>query len=124
MRCVLGLREDVVRHAARLLLLALSVAALGPVVHGVHEDSCDPFVLVHDARHHHVQSAQPLDEDAAGTEHCVACHFARSSRGLASWERTGRVPLDGGPLIPEASGPLAPAPSSAPLPARAPPSLS
>ena len=89
MRKLLGLRRGLLRASARLLVLALSVGALGPVLHGVHADDCEPAFVVHDEASHHFQSAVPNSTPFPAGEHCVACHFARSSRGPASWELTG-----------------------------------
>jgi hypothetical protein len=117
---VLGLRRRVLRLAARLLLFALSVTTFGPVVHGAHDDQCDPVVVLHDASQHHVQA--PLQDDAIpGGDHCVACHFARASRGPAAWEPSGLTALTAGVLLYHHDGQLIAAPSAAPLPARAPP---
>jgi hypothetical protein len=123
MRCLPSLRAGVVRHAARLLLLALTASALGPLVHGIHEEACEPALVLHDERNHHVQGTPAQAGTATTGEHCVACHLARSSRGLVAWEPTGRAPLDRGVLLADAARALAAAPSPAPRPARAPPSL-
>jgi hypothetical protein len=116
---VLGLSRRVLRVAARTLLLALSVMMLGPVVHGAHDDQCDPVVVVHDASQHHVQA--PASSSSAPGDHCVACHFARASRGFASWEPSGLTAFAAGVLMYHHDGQLIAAPSSVPLPARAPP---
>jgi hypothetical protein len=122
MRNVLGLPAWLLAASARLLLLALCVTALGPIAHGVHQDDCDPAFIVHDEKQHHVRSAAPTDDQLPG-EHCVACHFARSSRGPVSWEPSGLTALDAGVLLYHSDGQLLAAPSAAPLPARAPPRL-
>lgn len=126
MRKLLGVPAWLMRASARLLVVALSVTALGPIAHGLHADThadaCDPAFVLHD------ESEHPLD--AAGTtptgapaDHCVACHFARSSRGPVSWEPSGLTALDRGVLLYHSDGELRAAPSAAPLPARAPPVL-
>jgi hypothetical protein len=121
MRNLLGMPAWLLRAAARLLLVALSVSAFGPVAHGVHDDECDVVVVVHDEARHHVQAAAPAD-DRLPADHCVACHFARSSRGPVSWEPSGLTSLDGGVLLYHADGRLRAALSTSPVPARAPPS--
>jgi hypothetical protein len=122
MRDLLGLPVWLLRVSARVLLLALSVTALGPVAHGVHDEDCDPAIVVHDEKQHHLQSPPPVP-DAQPGDHCVACHFARSSRGPASWEPSGLTALDTGVLLYHSDGTLRASPSAAPLPARAPPAI-
>ena len=122
MRKVLGLPAWLLRVSARGLLVALSVSALGAVAHEIHEDDCEPVFVRHDETQHHVQADLPAPGDLAG-DHCVACHFARSPRGAASWEPTGLIALDPGVLLYHSDGELRADPSTAPLPARAPPAL-
>jgi hypothetical protein len=121
MRIVLGFPAWLLRASARVLLAALSVSALGPVAHGVHEDDCEPAFVLHDENQHHFQAAAPDNDGPSGAEHCVACHFARSSRGPVSWEPTGLTALDSGVLLYHSDGELTATPSASPLPARAPP---
>ena len=116
---VLGLSASLLRSAARALLVSLSVAALGPVLHDAHGDRCDPPLVVHDARQHHIQSAQP--GDTRSEDHCVACHFARASRGPAAWEASGLTTLVDVGLSVDVERPVVGALSAARLPARAPP---
>jgi hypothetical protein len=116
----LGLPPWLLRVSVRVLLVALSVSALGPIGHATHEDDCEPAFVFHDEAQHHVQAAPALDPEVAG-EHCIACHFARSSRGPVSWERSGLIALDKGVLLYHHDGHLRAAPSAAPRPARAPP---
>jgi hypothetical protein len=116
----LGLSPWLLRVSARVLLVALTVSAIGPIGHGAHDDGCEPAFVFHDETQHHVQAAPTLDTQFAG-EHCVACHFARSSRGPVSWERSGLIALDNGVLLYHRDGDLRAAPSASPLPARAPP---
>jgi hypothetical protein len=122
MRKLLGIPASVLRVSARVLLVAMSVSALGPAAHEIHEDDCEPIFVLHDESQHHVQSRTSPDDELPG-DHCVACHFARASRGPVSWERTGLSALDAGVLLYHSDGELRAAPSSAPLPARAPPAL-
>ena len=122
MRNLLGIPAWLLRASARGLLLALSVTALGPIAHGVHADDCEPALVLHDQSQHHVQAALPGQEDLPG-DHCVACHFARSSRGPVAWEPSGLTGLDRGVLLYHRDGQLRAAPCVAPLPARAPPAL-
>lgn len=122
MRNLLGLPAWLVRVSARVLLVAVSVSALGPIAHEIHVDDCDPVFVVHDETQHHLQ-ARGNASDAPATEHCVACHFARSSRGPVSWEPTGLMALDRGVLLYHSDGDLRASPHAAPLPARAPPVL-
>jgi hypothetical protein len=116
----LGLPRWFLRLSARVLLAALSISSLSSISHGVHEDDCEPAFVLHDETQHHIQAATPFDADLLG-EHCLACHFARSSRGPASWEPSGLIALDKGILLYHGDGELRTAPSAAPLPARAPP---
>lgn len=121
MRNVLGLSSGVLRGSARLLLLALSVTMLGPVLHGVHDTDCDPLVVLHDARQHHFAAPTPNDDGTGSSEHCVACHFLRTSRGPASWELSGLQALLSGNLLFHSDGQLVAAPSTSHQPSRAPP---
>lgn len=122
MRKVLGIPAWLLRVSARGLLVALSVSALGAAAHDIHQDDCEPAFVLHDEAQHHVQADPPIADDLGG-DHCVACHFARSSRGLASWEPTGLMGLDRGVLLFHSDGALRADPSADPLPARAPPAL-
>jgi hypothetical protein len=122
MRNLLGIPAWLLRASARVLLLALSVTTLGPIAHGVHEDDCESAFVFHDQSQHHVQTAMPPEDDVPG-DHCVACHFARTSRGPAAWEPSGLTALDRGVLLYHRDGELRAALSAAPLPARAPPVL-
>ncbi len=121
MRNLLGLPAWLHRAAARALLLALSVAAVGPVIHGVHEDDCDPGFVLHDERQHPLTAATGADYRAPADDHCVACHFARSSRGAVAWEPSGLISFATGALLYHSDSQLVAAPSAVPLPARAPP---
>lgn len=116
----LGLPPWLARVSARLVLLAVAAGAFGPMLHGVHADECDPAFVLHDENQHHVQAA-PSPLSSVPADHCVACHFARSSRGPASWEVTGTVSFAGGLLLRHADGLVVAGPPVAPLPARAPP---
>jgi hypothetical protein len=109
------------RASARLLVLALSVGVLGPVLHGVHAEDCEPLFVVHDEAAHHFQSAVPDDTPLTASEHCVACHFARSSRGPVSWEPSGLTSFVSGNLLFHSDGHFVAFLFAAPLPARAPP---
>lgn len=122
MRKLLGIPAWLLHASARVLLVVLSVTALGPIAHGVHADDCDPQFVLHDESQHPLSAPRSAP---AGTpaDHCVACHFARSSRGPLAWELTGLTPLDRGVLLYHGDGELRAAPSVAPLPARAPPVL-
>jgi hypothetical protein len=111
-----------VRAAARLLLLALSVTTLGPVLHGIHDEELQPLV-VHDESRHHFQAASSQDSTTAESDHCVACHFVRTSRGPVSWELTGLHVFAPGKLLFHSDGELVAPPSASPTPARAPPTL-
>jgi hypothetical protein len=122
MRKLLGIPAWLLRVAARGLLVALSVSALGSAAHQIHEDDCEPVFVLHDETQHHVQADMPAQPDMPA-DHCVACHFARSSRGPVSWEPSGLTALDRGVLLYHSDGELRAAPSAAPLPARAPPAL-
>jgi hypothetical protein len=121
MRRVLGFSPWLLATSARALIVALSVAVVGPMLHGAHDDDCDPAVVIHDERAHRIQAARTDDGGSPDADHCVACHFARASRGPASWEASGQRALLDGVLLTYSDRPLAAAPSTAPLPARAPP---
>jgi hypothetical protein len=120
MRRVLGLPAEWVRAAARLLVVTLSVTAVGPVFHEDHDEDFRADIVAHDESQHHFQAAKtdraPLDAD-----HCVACHFVRSSRGPASWEPAGFDPLAAAARLFHSDAPLGVSPSASPTPARAPP---
>lgn len=121
MRIVLGIPAWLLRLSAQMLLVALSVSTLGPIAHGVHDNECEPAFVFHDEHQHHVQAASSPSERASGGDHCIACHFARSSRGPVSWEPSGLTALDSGVLLYHSDGQLTATPSASPLPARAPP---
>ena len=120
MRRVLGLSAECVRVSARLLLLALSVTTLGPVMHGVHDTELHAFVVLHDETKHHFQDASS-PESPLEADHCVACHFVRTSRGPVSWEPSGLVAFTPGNLCVHADGNLVASEFADPRPARAPP---
>jgi hypothetical protein len=117
----LGLSAGLVRAAARLLLLALSVTTLGPVLHGVHDAELHAVFVPHNESDHQYQSASESAGGPLEAEHCVACHFVRTSRGAVSWEPTGLHPLATGHRLFHADGQLVAVLSAAPTPARAPP---
>jgi hypothetical protein len=121
MHRVLGLSQWVLLAAARALILSLSVAVLGPVLHGAHDDVCDPGVAVHDESQHSMRSARTTDGGSPDGDHCVACHFARASRGPVAWEPTGVTALADGVLLYHSDGRLFAGPVAVPVPARAPP---
>src|SRR5688572_10950057 len=118
MRRQLGLAPAVLRAGARLLVLTLSVVALGPMLHGVHAEACDPAFVLHDEAEHHFQAAPADPTGFPGGEHCVACHFARSSRSPVSWVSTGLASLATGNLLLNRATHGVSGPSAAPLPAR------
>jgi hypothetical protein len=117
----LGLSAGLVRASARLLLLALSVTTLGPVLHGVHDAELHAVVVPHDESEHQYQSPSDTTGAPLEAEHCVACHFVRTSRGSVSWEPAGLHSLATGLRLFHSDGHLVAAPSAAPTPARAPP---
>ena len=121
MRELLGLPSGLMRASARLLLLALSVTTLGPVLHGVHDTDCEPVVIVHNESEHRFSAASPNVDSSAGGDHCVACHFLRTSRGPGSWEPTGLHALSPSDLLAHSDGSLVVALTATPQPARAPP---
>jgi hypothetical protein len=123
MQKLLGLPSAVLRRTAYLLLLALSVTTLGPVLHGVHDTDCDPVVIVHDESQHQFAAPSSNAGAARGGDHCVACHFLRTSRGPVSWEPSGLHVLTSGTLLFHSDGQLVAAPSASPTPARAPPTV-
>lgn len=117
---MLGLSASLLRASARALLLTLSVSTFGPALHAVHDDDCARPLVAHDARQHHFQSA-PAPSTLPHDGHCVACHFARASRGPVSWEPTGLTVLADGVLLYHSDGRLVAAPVAVRVPARAPP---
>lgn len=121
MRKVLGVPPRLLRWSARLLVLALTLASLGPALHGVHADDCEPLFVVHDASAHNFHAVAPDAAPLAIGEHCVACHFARSSRGPVSWVPNGLTNFVSGNLLPHSTNHLVAFLFAAPLPARAPP---
>ena len=123
MRKLLGLSPGLMRRTAHVLLLALSVTTLGPALHGVHDTDCDPVVVVHDESQHHFAAAPRSDNGVTPGEHCVACHFHRTSRGPVSWVPTGLQALTSGNLLNHSAGRLVAAPAASPQPARAPPAI-
>ena len=120
MRTVLGLPAGVMRLTARLVLLALCVTTVGPVLHEAHDAELRGAVVPHDPTEHGIEAAaqdpSPLDGD-----HCVACHFVRTSRGPVSWEFAGLHTLDVGGRSIDSAEALVAAIFAAPRPARAPP---
>lgn len=122
MRRQLGIPSWGVRVSARVLLLALSVTTLGPALHGVHDLDCDPIVVVHDESQHRFDGARGTASPFDG-EHCVACHFHRSSRGAASWEATGVHPLQESGVLAHGDGAPLALLTASPRPARAPPAI-
>src|SRR3712207_7046805 len=44
-------------------------------------------------RSHRVQAAPAAPSPMPADDHCVACHFARASRGPAAWEPSGLTTL-------------------------------
>jgi hypothetical protein len=121
MRRLLGLSSEMGRATARLLLVALSVSTLGPVLHGVHDTECDPTFVVHDEREHHYQLSSSSPSTTPPGEHCVACHFARTTRGAVSWVPAGLHALPSGVRLLQVDGQLVPSVAATPKPARAPP---
>ena len=122
MRRLLGLSPRVLRAAARALLLVLGLAALGPLAHGVHADECDTPVVFHDEGAHALRGVADR-QPAMPDDHCVACHFARSTRAPLASHPARFGPFEGGALLPHADGRLAPIAHARPLAARAPPAL-
>lgn len=111
-----------VRHAAaRLLVAALSVSTFGPALHAQHDTDCAPLVILHDEHQHHVQAAADWPGPGQDADHCVACHFARSSRGPVSWEVTGLLGLESFRCVAAGEERFHPRLAAAPRPARAPP---
>jgi hypothetical protein len=119
---LLGLPAGVLRATARVLLLALSVTTVGPALHGVHDDELQSVVVAHDESQHHFQAA-PTAADTGSAHHCVACHFARASHGVASWVVAGLVALAPSGRLTDADGLLVAASFASRRPARAPPVL-
>jgi hypothetical protein len=122
MRKLLGVGPGLMRGAARLLLLTLSVTTLGPVLHDVHDAEMQP-PAIHDESQHALQAAPPLTGGPLESEHCVACHFVRTSRGAVSWEVTGLHDLSAGHVLLHSDGAVRALLSASPTPARAPPAF-
>jgi hypothetical protein len=121
MRNLLGMPPRLLRWSARLLVLALSTGAVGPLLHGVHAEDCEPLFVVHDETAHHFQAASSTSTPLVAGEHCVACHFARSSRGPVSWEPSGLLRFATGTLLVHFERHLVALLLAASLSARAPP---
>ena len=121
MSTLLGLSSTIIRATARLLVLTLSVTTLGPVLHGGHDEELQAPVGAHDESQHHLQAAPGPDRGPLESEHCVACHFVRSSRGPVSWEPAGILALAPGDRLVHSDGTLSAAPAASPSPSRAPP---
>ena len=122
-RKLLGLPSTLIRATARILVLTLSVTTLGPVLHGSHDEELQAPVGTHDESQHHLQAAHGPDQGPLDTEHCVACHFIRTSRGPVSWEPLGVVAFAAGLRLIQVDGILSAAPVATPAPSRAPPAL-
>jgi hypothetical protein len=120
-RTLLGLSSTVIRATARVLVIALSVTTLGPALHGAHDEELQPPIGTHDESQHHFQAAHSAVPSPVDSEHCIACHFVRSSRGPVSWEPAGLARLARGLRLVHSDGSLSAAPAAAPTPARAPP---
>lgn len=118
---LLGLPSGLIRATARVLLLTLSVTTLGPVLHGAHDEELQAPLVQHDERQHQIQAAQSDSQTPLESEHCVACHFVRTSRGPVSWEPAGLIALAPGDRLVHSDGVLSADPAAAPTPARAPP---
>jgi hypothetical protein len=86
MRTHLGLPSGLVRRTAQLLLLALSVTTLGPVLHDTHD--AEQVFVFHNESEHNFHAASSKDSPLT-PEHCIACHFVRTSRGAVSWGPAG-----------------------------------
>ena len=119
---VLGLPGTVIRRTARLLVLTLSVTTLGPILHGAHDAELRGPVGTHDESQHHVQAAH-TDAGPLDSEHCVACHFVRTSRGPVSLEPAGLAALARGLRLVDFDGAPSARLTAAPAPSRAPPAL-
>jgi hypothetical protein len=121
MRAVLGISPSLLRATSQALVLALGVTTLGPALHQVHDTACEPALTLHDESRHHFQAAPSTEDDRSTADHCVACHFVRTSRGPASWQSAGLHELPSGARLHHSHGHLSTRPSAAPTPARAPP---
>jgi hypothetical protein len=119
MRTHLGLPSGLVRRTAQLLLLALSVTTLGPLLHDTHDPDWEAFVI-HDEREHNFHAA-PSSDGPSAADHCVACHFVRTSRGPVSWEPAGLHDLGAGTRVFHSDRNLFAALAERPRSARAPP---
>jgi hypothetical protein len=120
---LLGLSATVIRATARLLVLTLSVTTIGPMLHGAHDEELQSPVGTHDESQHRLQAAHGPDRGPLESEHCVACHFVRTSRGPISWEPAGLLAFAPGLRLVHRDGALAVAPAASPTPSRGPPHL-
>jgi hypothetical protein len=116
----LRLPPRLARATARVLVLALSVTTVGPMLHGAHDAEMQSPIIALEERDHHLQRADGGDA-FPHSDHCVACHFVRSSRGAGSWEPTGLQASARGSVLYHSDGDLVAAPDASPTPARAPP---
>jgi hypothetical protein len=120
MRRLLGLPSEVVRAAARVLLLTLSVTTVGPVLHESHDEDLQTVVGPHDESQHHLQAA-PTSPDGNAPHHCLGCHFVRAPHGPVSWVAAGLAALESGDRLAHSDGLLVGGTFASPRPARAPP---
>jgi hypothetical protein len=120
MQTVLGVPARVMRAAARVVLVTVTITTVGPVFHEVHDAELRADVIPHDESQHYFQADKARGGSLDG-DHCVACHFVRSSRGPVSWEPAGLDPLAAAARLFHTDATLSASTFAAPQPARAPP---
>jgi hypothetical protein len=121
MRWLLGLPGWLGRPIARALVVALSVSALGPILHDLHAEACEPALVLHDAGQHRFSSAATAPGQSSAPDHCLACHLQRAARGPAAAKSPAPQATDTGRVLRPADWTFVADPASLPLPARAPP---
>jgi hypothetical protein len=113
---LLGMPQQLKRACARLLLLALSAAAL----HGVHTRVRQDLLVIHVEQAHHFDAA-PAHESSRSRDLCLACHLARTPCGPATLESSPLAYFTTSSLLVHRERPLTASVSWMPTPARAPP---
>ncbi len=111
------------RPIARALVVALSVTTLGPILHGLHAEACEPPLVLHDASQHRFSSVPANPIEPATPDHCVACHLQRTSHNPELLNSPAQPVLKASGIRRPVDQVFAADPASLPLPARAPPAI-
>jgi type IV secretory pathway TrbF-like protein len=108
---------------AQLLVLTLSVTTLGPVLHDVHDEELQPLVVSHDETDHTVRSASAPDTRPFEADHCIACHFVRTSHSLGVWQASSLLADPADARLTPFEWCARASLTASPTPSRAPPAL-